>query len=50
MGVSASKGVVVYKGQKPKKNPNELPFEPVIKIAWLIGNQKYNKVRTAPKD
>jgi hypothetical protein len=31
-----------FKGKKPEMNPED--FEPTYKVAWLIGNEKYDKV------
>ena len=55
MGATNSTASVrpTYKGEKPKKNPQDVAkdrlFVPTLTIALLIGNSKYEEVRKAGK-
>jgi hypothetical protein len=37
----------LFLGEKPVKKKKAIYFEPTDMIVWLVGNQKYDKVREA---
>jgi hypothetical protein len=35
---------LIFSGEKPLKKKDDEYFEPTYKVAWLIGNEKYDKI------
>ena len=35
---------LVFSGEKPHMNPDNDYFEPTYKVAWIIGNERYDQI------